>query len=1355
MEEKKIKYGVIHCHTDNSLKDSALTVKELVKKAVELGCPALTITDHGNMMGIYEFMDECAANNIKGVPGVECYYKEDINEGSREHILLLAKNYDGLIAIGKIVTESNMRLDSKKMPLINSEILKKYIGKGTKGYNNVIVTSACVSGILASVLLSSDQKKLQIERLTEQMKGLKSPEDKSYKKNSEILKQLEEQINQNNEKKKQLKANSKKTTKKKEKSAEIAQRKGDLELYKKLTKEIESDKNDIAKALDEIPKVTMLISSLSAKKKDLVERMKKDEAEHAKMAVILNEIEKIKASIKSEASLYKEATEKALFFENLVGKGNFYIELQNHFMESEEYTFPILARIAKNNNIPVVAANDIHIYDNSEESLKARQLMRSLRYNKWENRGNADSELYMKTDEELSFALSKILPKEIVEEAMYNVGVIFDQCDVKLEKANHYPKFISDRKETADEALVRLTNEGIKLKFPNEKDFNETYKKRLKYEIDVITRMGYSDYHLITQDFLNFGRKLGKVSDENLEYIWNHIDNWNLKEYVDFVDNNMTEVGYSIGPGRGSAAGSLVCYLLGITSIDPIKFNLLFERFLNVERVSMPDIDSDLSPRVRDLVIEYVKKKYGKDAVCCIMTRGTQKAKAAIRNVARVMGTRDNKTYLDLSDAMAKNVPVEVGMNFDKCKDDLEKLYSKDKIALEIIENAALIENRLQSVGMHAAGVIISDGHPVSDYIPLMWDEKNKRWKTQCDKDQDEKRGMLKMDFLGLNNLNIITDALRLIQMHHGIRIDIEKVPFEDVVFSDIYSKAFTNMIFQFESGGMKDMLKRFRPSSIEDIILLVAAYRPGPMQYLDKIINVKHGKEKIAYSIPELEPILNTTYGSIIYQEQVQQIFRNLAGYSLGQADMVRRAMSKKKEKVLIAERQAFVYGDKERNIVGCKSNGIGEKEANQIFDEMIEFAKYAFNKSHAAAYAIVSYQTAWLKYHYPKEYLCAAMSDSDIKKIPVIIGDCKALNINVLPPNINESNTSFTIKDNAIIFGLSSIKDVGGVGESIMKEVKTNGKFVSFKDYMKRGHRNKKVTEALIDAGCFDAFGRNRKALKSTIEELNAYYKKVTEKSEAVKLLDEEIKKKQLEQNGDDEKALKSLIRRYNNAVLTKENAELNFNKLIVPAMNEDKMERLKLEKERIGVYVSGHPLDEYEIDKSYTPISDLEANKRVKIVGVVSDLRKTVTKAKKEPMAFFNLEDKTDSVKVTCFPKAYKEFGQYIYDDAVIVIEGKCKEEEVFNSEDETEKVIDIIAIHEVKRKKRELILYVNDIEEWINNYEKIQNYKDPDGYNLLVFDKSLSEMRETDMSVSMDIMYNKAGLKVIENIDEMKK
>lgn len=1351
--------GVIHCHTDNSLKDSGIKIPDLVKRAIELQAPALTLTDHGTMMGIDEFMAQCKIQGIQGIPGVEVYYQED-DMRKREHMILLAKDYQGYIAIGKIVTLSNERIDSKGFPRVNKKILEDVFAE--LGAGHIIATSACVGGILAVPLLEAEELEEEYEKLEKESKGLLNHDSPSYKRNKELLNELNSMSVSISSRRKELQTLMKKPFKKKENAVEAAKKAGDMELYQERLDALNKEKEEVKLAEKELREINKKNPMITAKKKAVKQQLEIAESEHVKWKIIKEKQKRIKEQMLTEEESLSKTKEKALYFQKLFGKGNFFIEIQYHGIEAEYKAMKILALIGRELGIPLVAANDVHILRNTEEELLQRQLMRSLRYNKWEERNVGDDQLYMKTDEELASAIYSVLTPEQVKEAMDNISVIVNACNVEFPNEDHYPQFISEKEgESAEEAIVRKCREAIP-KFFTKEEWTEQREARLNYELKTINEMGYANYHLIVQDFLEIGRKLGKLSKKNLDYLTEHINQMNLKELMEFVETHMTELALSIGPGRGSAAGSLACYLLGITSVDPMKFDLLFERFLNVERISMPDIDSDIASRVRDLLIEYVKKKYGEDAVCCILTKGAQQPKAAIRNAARLLGSEmhnDTSVYLDLGDQIAKAVPGTIGITFKSkvsdtseqtCYEMLCEKYEENKTALKILYYATLLEQRLQNTGMHAAGVIISDGKPVSNYVPLLYNTQKERWVSQCDMVQAEEKGLLKMDFLGLKNLDIITDAIRYIKKERGIEIDPLKIPFNDKKTFELMSAGLTNGVFQFESPGMKEMLKQFRPDTIEDLILLVAAYRPGPMQYLNKIIRVKQGKEKIKYLTPELKPILDKTYGSIIYQEQVMRIFQDLAGYSLGQADLVRRAMSKKKMKVLEKERDAFIKGDKERHIDGCVKRGISAEKANQLFDEMIEFAKYAFNKSHAAAYAIVAYITGYLKSHYPCEYLCAVMNWSTIKKIPGLMSDCKKFKVDVQPPNINESVEEFSIHNNIILFGLKGIKNVGNGSALIIEERKRRGRFTSLKDFIQRTHSKKDVTESLIESGAFDIFGKNRYAMTKVIEDLNKQSKKIEEKT----LLYQELKKEVMELDAGTTKKKysakeeKSLRTKLKNAQKAKEVAEETFVSIQVPMLMENQKERLRKEKELLGVYVSAHPLDEYTTPEELkcTPIEDLTVGKKKHIFGIITNLNIRKRKSDKAPMAFFELEDQTGSVNVACFTKAYAAYGEYIHEDEVVKINGSCFEEESFREDsDETILKFNVDSIENVKPIEKVVSIRVEDMADWTENiYPKIKRFIVPEGLLVIVYDALLGEYRKTGIYVSTALLTNHIGI-----------
>ncbi len=720
--------------------------------------------------------------------------------------------------------------------------------------------------------------------------------------------------------------------------------------------------------------------------------------------------------------------------------------------------------------------------------------------------------------------------------------------------------------------------------------------------------------------------------------------------------------------------------------------------------------------------------------------------------------------YIDLGDRLARLIPIKPNETISNNLDSMAELRNLYPEAEEIIRKALGIEGTAVQYGMHAAGVIISDNDDVSEYVPLMVDKESGNWICQCDMVEAENRGLLKMDFLGLKNLNIITDTLRLIYKNKGIKIDPDKdILEEEAVIREICGKGKTNSVFQLESSGMKAMLKEFKPDTFEDIILLVAAYRPGPMDYIPQMIKIKHSAEQAEYLTPLLKDILAATYSCIIYQEQVQQIFQKLAGYSLGQADLVRRAMSKKKEQALQGERKAFIYGDASRNIPGCIKNGIAEETANILFDKMADFAKYAFNKSHAAAYARITYITAWLKYHYPSEYLCVAMEYAPTAKIQGLIEECNSYDIKVLPVDINESEASFCVCGRDIRFGITSIKGIGNIDHSIkMRAVK---KYTSLADYILRGQIDKSVTEGLIDSGAFDVICENRAALKFAAQEMQEYVKNIKDNQKRIEkcngilslldvncsyeekqeLLKEQygVKNKQLPKR---EKMLED-ITKYNERI---DEAARELLDISIPVeMEEDFEARLNKEKELLGAYITGHPLDAYETGDEYQHIDSLSDNRFAAVRGIIRNLRIVHRKKDNAEMAVFELEDKTDMIKVICFTHEYSRYKALVKENAVVAIEGcvhETKQEKVTVDENGNE-TVEIVSEQEmyckncapVRKKLKDLILKVANLVEWNDKlYPLVRQYATQNsGYRLVLYDKMFGEYRPTYLSVHTSI------------------
>lgn len=765
------------------------------------------------------------------------------------------------------------------------------------------------------------------------------------------------------------------------------------------------------------------------------------------------------------------------------------------------------------------------------------------------------------------------------------------------------------------------------------------------------------------------------------------------------------------------------------------------------------DVDSDFSPEIRELVVEYCKKLYGIESVTNIVTKGFMQPKGAIRNTARVLGIeRDKKEYyLAMAGRIAKMIPSKVGMDFETCEPELRAAFAENpadskeqvqykKDANEIIDHAKLVEGVFLNYGMHAAGVIIADGNPVDDYVPLMRDEKSGDMKVQCNMVQaEEVHGLLKFDFLGLRNLNIVTLAIRSIEKRTGKRIDIEHIPFVDIVFEKIFATGKTGSVFQFESSGMKKMLRGAKPNCLEDIIALVSLYRPGPMDFIPTYIEQKAHPEKIKYLCKELEPILNKTYGVIIYQEQVMEIVQKLAGYSLSQADNVRRYMSKKKIEKLEHERNSFIYGDLDRKIDGCLNRGIKKDVANEIFDQMIDFAKYAFNKSHAAAYAVLSYMTAYLKYYYPADYMCAVlMCTDDMKKMPSVLNDCREIGVKVLPPNINKSDLNFSVVDDQILFGLNSVKGTKvAYAKKIIEDRNQNGYYVSFKDFLKRAVADKSTTENLIAAGAMDEFHTNRYAMLKTYENGGEIVSKIVAKKNDIFEMDKEY---------EESKEKKRFINSYNKAKEALEVLEKQFEILRIVDSPEDLKYRMLKEKEVLGFFISAHPLDEYRMpdEMGCIAINDLEdTGERIELMGIIENLEIKRRKSDNKPMAFFDLEDKTGIIHVCCFTKAYEANEELLEEDQIVKLIGYVNSD-MDETTGETEIQVFMDKVKPILPDMDEIHLVLRDMLDWPSTYRVINNkgYLSSEGHPLIIFDKLNSEFRKTRYYIKETILRDKS-------------
>ena len=1043
----------LHVHSEYSLLDGMSRIKELPKRAKELGQTAIALTDHGVMYGVVDFYKACVAEGIKPIIGCEVYTTNDRTdksggrgENETNHLVLLCKNDEGYHNLIQIVSAGFVD-GFYYRPRVDMEILNKYKG-------GLIALSACLAG--------------------------------------------------------------------------------------------------------EIPKALMVGNFDRAKE-------------------IVNE--------------YKE-----LFDE-------FYIEIQDHGIEEQKKLNPLLVKLAKETDTPLVATNDVHYIMQSDA--KNQDVLLCIQTGKTldeENRMRFETEeFYLKSEDEMK----NLFP--YAPEAIENTSLIADKCNFEFKFGErHLPQYdVPDGKDPF-EYLHSLCIDGLKKRYNNP---SEELYERLDYELGVIKEMGFTDYFLIVWDFINYAKSNG----------------------------------IPVGPGRGSAAGSIVSYTLGITDVEPTRYNLIFERFLNPERVSMPDIDIDFCPKRRSEVINYVIEKYGAENVSQIGTFGTMKARGAIRDCGRVLGM----PYGDV-DAIAKMVPMDLGMTLDLALENpkLKEAYENSEQVKTLVDTARAVEGLPRNIGTHAAGVVIA-GKSVSSYVPVQRSEDI--ISTQFTKDTVEELGLLKMDFLGLRNLTVIEDTIKIAKSM-GIDIDINSIDYNVPEVYEMISEGDTDGVFQLESSGMRVFMKRLVPENIEDITAGIALYRPGPMDFIPAYIKNKMNPENISYKHPLLKDILEMTYGCIVYQEQVMQIVRTLAGFSMGRADEVRRAMSKKKAKEMQRARQSFIYGedndDGSVRFMGCVRNGIDEQIAQKIFDDMDAFAQYAFNKSHAAAYSFVTYQTAYLKCLYPAPFMAALISSvmDNSNKVAAYINNCTQKGIKILPPDINKSDADFSVEGNNIRFGLTTIKNVGeSFVRNLVKERQQNGEFKSLRDFASRmiGELNKRSVECLIKSGAFDSLKGSRAQFLSVYEDIIDSESRAGKNNIAGQLTffgEEENK----------EDVFSSNVKEYS------------------------KRELLNMEKEVAGIYLSGHPLDEFreDIHKMKYPScgeiidddSSYEDGSEVSLVGIISARRDKLTRSNTN-MSFITIEDFTGSIEVIVFPKVLTRLDGVLTENSIVMLHGRLdiKDEE----------------------------------------------------------------------------------------------
>ncbi|WP_373212666.1 DNA polymerase III subunit alpha [Ruminococcus sp. 5_1_39BFAA] len=1001
--------------------------------------------------------------------------------------------------------------------------------------------------------------------------------------------------------------------------------------------------------------------------------------------------------------MYGDAKEAALRYQEIFGKGNFFLEMQDHGIPEQQNVNQQLLRMHQETGIDLVATNDVH-YTYAQDA-EPHDVLLCLQTGKklsdTDRMRYEGGQYYVKSEQEMR----ALFP--YAEEALENTQKIAERCHVEIEFGNtKLPRFEVPEGYTSWEYLNKLCYDGLEKRY---QPVTDELKKRLEYELTTIKNMGYVDYFLIVWDFIRYAR-----------------------------ENDII-----VGPGRGSAAGSIVAYTLGITQLDPIRYDLLFERFLNPERVSMPDIDVDFCFERRQEVIDYVVEKYGKDCVAQIVTFGTLAARGVIRDVGRVL----DMPYAQV-DTIAKMIPQELNITINKALDmnpELKKVYEEQPEITRLIDMAKRLEGLPRHTSMHAAGVVISQKE-VDEYVPLSRAQDG-TIVTQFTMTTLEELGLLKMDFLGLRTLTVIQSAQRMIEKNSGVHLDMDKIDYNDKKVLDSLGTGKTDGVFQLESAGMKNFMKELKPQSLEDIIAGISLYRPGPMDFIPQYIRGKNRPDTIRYDCPQLEPILKPTYGCIVYQEQVMQIVQNLAGYTLGRSDLVRRAMSKKKASVMEKERQNFVYGNEAEGVPGCIANGIPEKTANKIYDEMIDFAKYAFNKSHAAAYALVAYQTAFLKYYYPVEFMAALMTSviEMPSKVAEYILTCRQMNIKILPPDINCGEYGFSVDNGAIRYGLSAIKSVGRpVIEAIVAERRERGKYRSLKDFIERnsGQLNKRAVENFIKAGALDCLEGNRR-------------QKVMIYPQIMDSINQEKKH--------------SMAGQLSLFDIVSEEDKREF-EIRMPDLEEfDKDTILNFEKEVLGIYLSGHPLERFrsamekiisvkttdfqpDEETGYPKVTD---NQKVIAGGMITDKTIKYTKTNKV-MAFFTLEDLVGTVEVVVFPKDYEKWQHMLQEEAKVFVQGRVSAEDDKASKLIMEKVRSFDDIprelwfqfesrEDYAAKERQLL---SDLTESPGESAVVVYLKDvkamkklPIGYHVQIQDAWLSRMCEK---------YGNSNVKVVERV-----
>ncbi len=1016
---------------------------------------------------------------------------------------------------------------------------------------------------------------------------------------------------------------------------------------------------------------------------------------------------------------------EAEWYQNLFGAGNFFIELQYHGDEIEKLVMPSLAKLSLESGIQPVITNEPYMAHGTSDDAMARNIVLSQKYKKWNELSASDKEFYIKDDKALVEKLIEVIPIESVINGYKGIRQITAMCDCTLPDGKHYPAVTVPEGYTAKSYLESLVKDGLDRRYGEKHE--ALYDERAQYELSVIEKLDVNDYFLIVQDIIDYAMLVAKLDLDDPEelLVARTFDKKVIAERV------KGRVGEGTDSGRGSAGGSIVSYAMNITDIDPIKNGLYFSRFLSPDRTSMPDIDIDIETKARPLCIEYIKHKYGDDCVAGIMTLTKNQGKSAINAAGKAYSYKKgfkSTAYDQLCSMISEKAEELSGQDrFDLTMDcngntlehELLQMFRDREGADFIIHGARLIQGSVSAKSQHAAGIIITDGTDLTDLVPLVWNESSQMMTVQCDKTEAEKHGLLKIDLLGLNTLTIITRAERMIEKTCGKTVSLSEIPFDKAVMANVFQNGNTDTVFQMESPGMKNLNKRFKPKGLRDIAQENAMFRPGPMQFIDSVIETRNGK-KPEYLCKELENILRETYGAIVYQEQIMRIAKDLAGFSETRADGFRAAMSKKIKAKLEGMRNAFIYGDDEAP--GCIANGIEEKVAVKIFEQMLEFAKYAFNKSHAVAYGVLAYQTAYLKWHYPVEWMCANLNSVPTERWLRYFKDLKERNVNILRPDINKSAMYFEMEGNDIRYGLSCIKNIGESVRYIIKEREDNGKYSSFQDFIFRTKPDKTILETLINSGSFDDFCKNRKALLSLSPTILSLVKKLkkaeTDLVEAVG----SGNSIRTESSMDSIKSIKGEL------------LGLKPDDKILESIEE----RFNIEKELLCDFISGHPLDAYMVPKGVSTIDKTGTLKKwdtVRVAGIISDLKITKRKSDGAEMAGFNLSDKTGTVNVWCYSKEYATLKKHLKDNAAVEVKIQCR------PDNGNQKLV-LTTMNVLSQPKDIICILINNIAEWY--YEKqdaIKPYISKNGNPCVIIDEAFGEERRCSYLINPCIVESK--------------